>query len=132
MANSQPDSASPELVIEWLTGKRPFLLSRTEQDLDVILECSFSIDQLIDFYETPNSLMNRRYWIAAALRRTIELLVEGDFDELDPKPDSKVISMLTSFVSTHMAEFKTIGYGHDPNCPVIEYIELSCGDAHTS
>ena len=122
MVDSQPLSTTPELVTDWLIGRRRFLLSRTEQDLDVILECSFSIGQLIDFYDTPNAVNNRKDWVAGALWRAVELLVEDDFDNRDLKPDSKNISMLLSFMSPRIAEFKSLGYGHDPNCPVAEYI----------
>jgi hypothetical protein len=122
LPDSRPLSDSPEIVTSWLTGARPYLLSRTEQDLDVILECSFSIDQLIAFFNTPNAVTDRKSWLAAALWRMVELIIEDDFDDLDPKPDPDAISILVSFISGNIGEFKSLGYGQDPGCEVLHYI----------
>ena len=123
LPDSRPLSDSPETVTDWLTGARPYLLSRTELDLDVILECSFSIDQLIVFFNTTDAIEDRKSWLAGALWRTVELIVKDDFDHLDPKPDPKTISMLAAFVTLHINEFKSLGCGQGPDCEVLQYIK---------
>lgn len=122
-------STHPEVVTAWLTGKRLFLLDRSEQDLDTILECTFSIQQLINFYDTPHSVRDRWSVVAAALWRSVELIEENDFDAQDPIPDPREISKLMSFMSARIDEFRSLGFGHNPNCPVVTYIKAWQEDA---
>ena len=109
----------PNVVRLWLTGQRPFVLAAREQDLDAILESTFSVDTLIEFYGTQGALLERRFWIAFALWRSMGLRIDpdecGDYDAAET-------DRLKAFISVNLKEFKSLGLGTDAECPLVRYI----------
>lgn len=111
------------MVTAWLTGSRQFLLASTEQDLDVILESSFSLSQLMEFYDTPKSIRNRQHWVAGALWRTIQSVAESESEPSDLIRDENDFNRLVLFMATRLTDFGALGYGRDPNCLVTHFIQ---------